>query len=59
VDADEGISIALDGPVFQAGTVPVDVEGNAAGTNSSKFIKGKIQNNETFAAAAATAINSM
>jgi hypothetical protein len=32
VDADEGINIALDG-VFQAGTVPVDVEGSTAGTN--------------------------
>jgi hypothetical protein len=38
VGADEGISIALDG-VFQAGTVPVDVEGNTAGTNS--FIYNK------------------
>jgi hypothetical protein len=33
VDAGEGINIPLDG-VFQAGTVPVDVEGNTAGTNS-------------------------
>jgi hypothetical protein len=33
VGTDEGINIAPDA-VFQAGTVPVDVEGNAAGTNS-------------------------
>ena len=45
--ADEGISIALDG-VFQAVTVPVDVEGSTAVTNNGPLPCNIVQSHLPF-----------